>query len=229
MHRVSVVIITKNQKKFLENSLPIIKNQTFRDFELLTVDSGSTDGTLELLKKHAVTTISISPTNPKKFNFTLALNEGIKQSQGDLIVHLSGDVVPANEKWLENLIQNFENPHIAAAYSRYMLSKKASLFEKLQCLLLMGEKRRVSTKGTDVLGGSWAFRKLLWERFNPPKELTQCEDAYFMWKAHQNGYLTVYEPTSVVYHTHGKGTLHDIKMWLGQAVIGIKIRVGFYN
>lgn len=228
----SIIIITKNQKKFLEKSLPAIFEQTYKNFEVIIVDSGSTDGALGLAKNYPVKIVQITSVDPQEFNFTTALGQGVRHAKGDIIIRLSGDAVPADDNWLKAIIVEFKNPQVIVVHGQYILGPKATLYDKIQnwyFWYLMRGKRKILKKSADILGASYGFRRSLWEKFGPPKNLRQCEDVYLMWVAHKNGYLSVYTPDSRVFHTHGRGVFNDIKEFVGQALISIKIQSGYYS
>ncbi|MCX5696482.1 MAG: glycosyltransferase [Candidatus Omnitrophica bacterium] len=100
--RLSVVIPTYNRAKDLKKCLDSLLLQTFKDFEILVIDNGSTDETSQLLKEYPVRVIQDSTKNV----FHL-FNLGWKNSQADIIVFTNDDVetVPG---WLEQILITFE-------------------------------------------------------------------------------------------------------------------------
>ncbi len=90
MHKqISVVTAVYNGEKYIENSVRSILNQTFKDFEYLIIDDGSTDNTLEKLQQINDSRIRIlQQSNQGQTN---ALINGIKQANGELIARLDAD------------------------------------------------------------------------------------------------------------------------------------------
>jgi glycosyltransferase involved in cell wall biosynthesis len=210
---VSIIIITKNQKKFLEKSLPAIFNQSFRDFEVIIVDSGSTDGALELAKKFPVKVIKIKP---EEFGYAFAHNTGIKASSGKYLVRLSGDVIPANQFWLENLVKDLDDETVAGVYSRWVLPEKVNLLEKAMMPVywgLLGSKRRVHSRFHILAGQSAVVRRDLWEEYPYNEKISICED--YDWARHfqRQGYKIIYEPESLVYHGHNEPIKDGLKRY----------------
>ncbi|MCL5411778.1 MAG: glycosyltransferase [Patescibacteria group bacterium] len=208
---VSIIIITKNQKHFLEKSLPMIFNQTLRDFEVIMVDNGSKDGALELMGKFPVKVIHL-----KKFGYALAHNTGIRASSGRYLVRLSGDVTPVNEHWLANLIKNFDDSSVAGVYSRWVLPEKVNLLEKTMMPIywkLLGSKRRIHSRFHILAGQSAVVRRDLWERYPYNESVPICED--YDWARHFQGlgYKIVYEPESLVYHGHDEPIKKGLKRY----------------
>ncbi len=86
---VSIITVVLNNKKFLQQSINSVLNQSYKNYELIIIDGKSTDGTVEILKK-----------NNSKIDFWIsekdkgiydAMNKGIKISRGSLISILNSD------------------------------------------------------------------------------------------------------------------------------------------
>ena len=96
---ISIIIRTKNEVDWIESCIDAINFQDYKNFEIIIVDNNSTDGTLRYLKKLNLKVLKIKKYLPGK-----ALNLGIKNSMGSIIVCLSAHCIPKNNKWLRNLI-----------------------------------------------------------------------------------------------------------------------------
>ena len=79
---VSIVIRTKNEEELIEVVLKSIKTQTYTDYEIILVDSGSTDLTVEIAKKYGCKILNIKP---EEFTFGYAINYGFENSKGDYL------------------------------------------------------------------------------------------------------------------------------------------------
>ncbi len=98
----SIIILVKNGGSLLQNAIKMIFAQkTNFSFEVIVVDSGSTDGSLKFIKKYPIKLFQIKPED---FSFGPTRDFGFSQAQGKYIVTISQDVVPANENFLQNLI-----------------------------------------------------------------------------------------------------------------------------
>jgi glycosyltransferase involved in cell wall biosynthesis len=84
-------------------------------FEVIVIDSASTDGTWELVKSLAVKPICIQPN---EFNHGQTRNLGAHQAKGRFLVFLVQDAVPVNDTWLERLVTAAEYPGVAGSYGR---------------------------------------------------------------------------------------------------------------
>lgn len=117
MPQVSIIIRTKNEARHLGDLLEMLKKQTFQDSEIIVVDSGSTDGTLEIAKKFGTKIIKI---NPDDFTFPFASNIGAENANGEYLVYISGHCLPLSEKWIEDgvkILEGGKKDFVSAAVS----------------------------------------------------------------------------------------------------------------
>ncbi|MFA4983515.1 MAG: glycosyltransferase family 2 protein [Candidatus Micrarchaeia archaeon] len=99
--KVSTIIVNWNGKHLLAACLDSLKRQTFRNFETIIVDNGSTDGSVELLRAKYPWARVIR--NKENLGFAQANNIGIAASKGEYVALLNNDVV-ADRRWLGELV-----------------------------------------------------------------------------------------------------------------------------
>ena len=101
MPQVTVILPTWNRAKWLRTSIESVLSQTFRDFELIVVDDGSTDCTNEILDTFAgkIKTIVL----PQNLGVSAARNAAIKQSDGEWIAFLDSDDFGMLKNWRNRL------------------------------------------------------------------------------------------------------------------------------
>ena len=85
---VSVVTPSYNKGRFIEETILSVKNQTYPRIEHIVVDGGSTDGTLDILKKYGDSLIWISEPDKGQSD---AINKGWRMSKGDILAYLNAD------------------------------------------------------------------------------------------------------------------------------------------
>lgn len=202
--KASIVIITKNQKSFLEKSLPMIFQQTFQDFEVILVDSGSSDGALEWAQSFPIKIVHLAA---EKFSYAKAANLGIANSNGGIVVRLSGDAIPAGRFWLEKLTAPFKDLLVGATYGN-QIGKGKNICEIFGWYFYMGKKKRILTEARwntlGALGGpNMALRRFLWEIVPFDESLPYAEIGVWAKSLFQLGYKIVYVPGAKVYHVHG--------------------------
>ena len=126
-YKISIVIRTYNEQKHLPEVLESIKNQTYKNYEVILIDSESTDKTVEIAKSYEVKVIHILK---KDFNYSYASNVGVKNATGDIVCFLSGHSVPVKENYLEKINEIFQDSKIGGCYGDVIALKDGSFWEK---------------------------------------------------------------------------------------------------
>ena len=115
MSSCSVVIRAYNEAAHIGRLLEGLSRQTVRDQEIILVDSGSTDTTVEQAAKAAAKVVHILP---KEFTFGRSLNIGLAAATRELVVIASAHVYPVYPDWLERLLEPFSDPQVALTYGK---------------------------------------------------------------------------------------------------------------
>jgi len=107
---ISIIIPTYNRKKSLQKTLKVLQNQSYKDFEIIVVDDGSSDSTENFIKTNYPQIKFLKQNNQGPGT---ARNTGIKKAQGEIIAFTDDDCVP-NKNWLKNALPYFKDPKIIA-------------------------------------------------------------------------------------------------------------------
>jgi rhamnosyltransferase len=108
---VSAVIPVKNGVATIKACLEALLGQSVSaNMEIIILDSGSTDGTLDIVRQFPVTVIDI---NPAAFNHGLTRNEGFKQANGEFVYFTVQDAVLADSTALERMLSHFTDANVA--------------------------------------------------------------------------------------------------------------------
>src|SRR3989344_5789604 len=111
--KVSVIIPSWNRKDELKLAIPSIIKQDYPNFEIIIVDNGSKDGTIELMEKEFSNVILIK--NNKNLGTSIAKNQGVATSTGQLVLFLDSDIEITHEKCISNMVKIMsEHPEIGA-------------------------------------------------------------------------------------------------------------------
>ena len=94
-----------------------------RPFEMIAIDSGSSDGTVELLERKPVKLVRIPN---REFDHGLTRNRGIEMAEGDVVVLATQDARPANDEWMQRLVDCFDDPEVAGAFGKQLPRDDAS-------------------------------------------------------------------------------------------------------
>ena len=211
---VSVIIPVKNGEEFLDEVLTSTLNQkTDFSYEVIVIDSGSKDSSLEIIKKHQLKPIQIPPS---EFNHGLTRNLGVENSGGEFIAFITQDATPVNENWLSNLVNPFlDNPHIAGVFGRHIARKNCDPIVSINLdyhfeqnispvrKYWQKDENYESNKGTYIFfsNNNSCIRRSIWEKI-PFRKLEMSEDQFWAQDILEAGFIKCYEPTAVVYHSH---------------------------
>jgi rhamnosyltransferase len=175
----------------------------------LGIDSGSSDGTVDIASSFDVRVEKISPT---EFHHGRTRNLGASLARGRFLVFLGPDAQPLDSTWLRNLIAPFADVEVAAAYGRQIPKQDANPIERffLEQIYPRNERtysRRDLDEGnperivllSDVCS---ALRRSVWERLRFDEKIIMSEDQEIARRILKQGWKIVYEPKCRVYHSH---------------------------
>jgi glycosyltransferase involved in cell wall biosynthesis len=121
MVKLSVIVPTYNEAKYIHKTLTSLKKQTFRDFEIIVKDGESSDGTVEIAKKYANMVVS-----SKDRSVSDARNQGAKHAKANLLVFVDADtILPPN--MLQRIAEIVENKEIIGGSCRKLPGNKKLL------------------------------------------------------------------------------------------------------
>jgi rhamnosyltransferase len=202
--------------------MSMIKSQKLRDFQIINVDSGSTDGTWEIVQKMNPEGI-VYQIDPGSYIPGKVLNDAILRSSGKIIVFNNSDCIPQNDVWLENLIKPLENENCAAVFGNQLPRSDAQPLVRKDSLRAYGDGS-VSSKWHHFfsLATSAVTRKMITDHpFDP--QITYSEDVQWSYKMKKSGYLIQYVPDAVVEHSHNYDLKEVYKRFHGEGVAEAKI------
>ena len=98
--KISIITVTKNSEKFIENNILSVINQTYKNYEHIIIDGNSSDKTMEIINKYkSKIAIVISENDNGLYD---AINKGIQNASGEIIGILHSD-----DYWHENALEIF--------------------------------------------------------------------------------------------------------------------------
>ncbi|MBI5192114.1 MAG: glycosyltransferase family 2 protein [Nitrospirae bacterium] len=199
---ISIVYLTKNGGELFKDSLGSVFEQKIdKKFEVICIDSGSTDSTLDVIRKYP---IGLYQLKPEDFSFGPARDFGFSKAGGEIIVTLSQDVIPCNEKWLYYLTEPFVSPDISVVQGQDVVPAKKDIFfwEKAGHFYFTREIRKwVREYGIGLGCTNMAIRRNVWMECkfgNTP----MSEDKSLQIILHKKGYKIVYVEEAQAYHGH---------------------------
>lgn len=196
---ISVVVTVKNESEEIENFLNSLFNQSLKANEIIIVDGGSTDNTVEKLKKSKNKIPNLNIEIKKGFNISQGRNFAIKNCGTKLIAVTDGGV-ELKQDWLENLFNSFKYNKDAEVVGGFSLPLCESWFERTISCLFMPQVNEINPKKFMPSSRSIAFKKDVWEKAGGyPEELNVGEDMFFNFKLKNLGYNIIFNPRAVVF------------------------------
>jgi rhamnosyltransferase len=222
---VSIVIPTRNGGDTLPSLFESLSRQRIGvPYEVVVVDSGSTDGSLGLIQRRADRLIEIAP---ERFDHGLTRNLGVERTRGDLVVLLVQDAVPADERWLAELTAPLlSHANVAGSFARQRPRPDASPITRYY------HSRWVAAADADrvvAVADSGEFdsmqpmdrflkcafdnvcsciRRSVWER-HPFRSTPIAEDLEWAREVLLAGHRLVYAPRAVVVHSHDRPARYE--------------------
>jgi rhamnosyltransferase len=230
---VSVVIPTYNASRYLDAQLRALNAQTVKDLDILIIDSSSSDETLDIAKKYSVQAVTI----PKeKFDHggtrTLA---GKTRLTGDILVYLTQDALPCDDRAIETLIQPLlAEQTCGVAFGRQIAYQDATPFaQHLRMFNYPPESYIRTYADRTALGIKAAFcsnsfaayrRDVLEEVGWFTENLVLAEDMHICARMLMKGYKLRYVAEAAVYHSHNYTVAQEFKRYFDLGVFFEKER-----
>ncbi|MFX1311073.1 MAG: glycosyltransferase family 2 protein [Promethearchaeota archaeon] len=202
---ISIVIRTKNEEKGLPKLLQCIRNQIIdKNYEIIIVDSGSTDRTLEIAKKSKLKIIKIKSDT---FSYGKALNIGIGNSLGDIVIFVSAHIMILSNSWLKNLIQPILDENIKCTYGKLIGNSNVNPFEELLWKSMYPEKDKTFSKLTQskslkLSNSNAAYHKSIFKNLKFNENIPYAEDRLMGFQLLKKKIKIKYVHSSKTYHTH---------------------------
>lgn len=195
---ISILIRCKNEEAYIGDVLSVIFEQFIDiDFEVIVLDSGSTDRTLDITKKFNV---KICEMPPEEFTFGYSLNKGISLTSGEIVCCLSAHCVPVSNYWLKELIAPILSGKAHATIGRQIPIKGLNPFEELAVSSYFPSDEE-SNKLPHLSNANCAFSRDLWEDNKFDENILGWED-YLWYLQIKSRYKIIYCPKASVYHSH---------------------------
>lgn len=196
----SVVIRTLNEGQYLEQLLQGIKEQLFEGgVEIIIVDSGSNDTTLEIAARYNCRILHISR---EQFSFGRSLNRGCEAARGDVLVITSGHCIPASKDWLSNLCEPVLQGKAQYVYGRQIGNEKSRFSETRIFSKYFPEDSAIPQNGFFCNNANAAISKSTWERLKFNEDLTGLEDMALARGLYQEGEPIAYLADAPIFHLH---------------------------
>jgi len=199
-HRASIVVRCYNEAEHIAKLLHGIEEQNMQDYEVVLVDSGSTDGTIEIAKDWGVDEVVY--IDPEEFSFGRALNYGCEAATGEFCVIASAHVYPQRDDWLDRLLEKFEDEDVALVYGKQRGNHVTTFSEKQIFKQWFPENDIDHQDHPFCNNANAAIRRDLWEECPYDEELTGLEDVDWARRVQEAGHEISYASDAEIVHVH---------------------------
>lgn len=198
---VSIIIRTLNEAEHLDELLTTIEQQQSRGLnpEVILVDSGSTDRTLEIAQRHGCRILSIKRS---EFSFGRSLNLGCDAATGDILVFISGHCVPTDHLWLSKLCAPLLDGRADYVYGGQIGGNTTRLSEERIFAKYFPSQSHISTTDFYCNNANSAISRDSWQKYRFDEELTGLEDMDLAQRIVRDGGMIGYVAEACVVHHH---------------------------
>ena len=230
---VTVVIPTYNASRYLDKQLRSLRSQTMKDLDILVIDSSSSDETLDIARQHAIQTVII-PKEEFDHGGTRTL-AGKTRSAGDILVYLTQDALPCDERAIETLIQPLlAEQKCGTAFGRQIPYQNATPFAQhlrqfnyppQSYLRTYADREALGIRAAFCSNSFAAYRRDALEDVGWFAEnLVLAEDMHVCARMLMKGYKLRYVAEADVYHSHNYTVAQEFKRYFDLGVFFEKER-----
>ena len=212
---VSIVMRSFNEAWALRDTLAMLRKQVGPRWELIVIDSGSTDGSVEMIREfgpaHFVQIAS------RDYVPGRVMNHGMRLARANKVLFLNADATPANENWLAPLARALEGPTVAAVFGRQVPRPDCRAVFACDYERCFGDNRESAKWDHFFSMVSSGLRKDIWRRRGFLENLQYAEDDEYTRWAKASGYEVVYCADSIAIHSHNYTAQQAYKRAFGDA------------
>jgi glycosyltransferase involved in cell wall biosynthesis len=176
---ISVIVRTFNSDNYIKRCLNSIFKQVSNNFEVIIVDSCSIDNTIQIARQEGCEIITY-PINDIPFNYSKALNLGIRQAKGDYLLIISSHVWLPNKNSVKWMLDKLNEDDSIKAVSLSRSQEEDKLNADIQ--IPFGKTINIQNfKGEGMYNYCSLIRKSDWEKYNFREDIPTCEDQDWIW------------------------------------------------
>jgi rhamnosyltransferase len=212
---MSIIMRSFNEAWALRETLPALLAQDWKNWELIVIDSGSTDGSQELIR--AVHPAHFVQIQPHEYNPSRVMNHGMRLARADLTIFLNADATPQGTNWLRPLATALQDPKVAAVFGRQIPRPDCQAVFACDYERCFGPNRESAKWDHFFSMVSSGLRKDVWAQRGFREDLQYAEDDEYTRWCKAQGYEVLYVPESIAMHSHNYTTAQAYKRSFGDA------------
>ena len=198
--KYDVVIRCKNEMEWLPRVISSLNNQSIKPSQIILVDDYSDDGSLQYAKKENCVVLEYDKTD---FNYSYALNLGIKETCEDEILILSAHCELVTAQSVQNMIEVRHVYDAAGVYGRQVPTIRSNPVDTRDLITVFGRERIVFETHPFFHNAFSLIERSAWQECPFNENQNGVEDRFWAREQTLKGRKIIYEPESVVYHEHG--------------------------
>jgi poly-beta-1,6 N-acetyl-D-glucosamine synthase len=202
---VSVIVPAYNEGLTLGNCITSLSHQTYKNYEIIIVNDGSTDDTLSVARRLArIHKPLVKVVNKRNGGKASALNRGVAKAQGEIVICIDADSMFLKDT-VEQLVLSFEDPEVAAVGGNVKVANRSGLLSRQQALeyitgLTLHRRTFAHLGCMQVISGAiGAFRRDALTAIGGYSSSTLVEDMDTTVELVKRGYKVVYNPMAIAF------------------------------
>ena len=212
---VSIIMRSFNEAWALKGTLPALTAQDFKNWELIVIDSGSTDGSQDLIR--AAKPAHFVQITPKEYNPSRVMNQGMRLAKSEFGIFINADATPQGTNWLRPLVNAIQDPNTAACFGRQIPRPDCQAVFANDYDRCFGPNRESAKWEHFFSMVSSGLRKDVWSKRGFREDLQYAEDDEYTRWCKAQGYTIVYVLESVAMHSHNYTAEQGYKRAFGDA------------
>ena len=197
--KCSIVVRSYNEERHIGRLMLGLAQQTLMPHQVILVDSGSTDRTVEIAARYGAQIIHI---DKREFTFGRALNLGCKAATGDILVAVSAHVYPSYRNWLELLVAPFADERVVLSYGRQRGNHLTRFSESQVFGKWFPPRSECPQRSYFCNNANCAVRRNSWLQQPYDETLTGLEDLAWAKAAQAKGGWIAYQAQAEIVHVH---------------------------
>ncbi len=212
---VSIIMRSYNEAWALKGTLPALKAQAHRDWELIVIDSGSTDGSQDLIR--AMEPAHFVQITPKEYNPSRVMNQGMRLARAEYGIFINADATPQGQNWLGPLVEALLDPKVAACFGRQIPRPDCQAVFANDYARCFGPNRESAKWDHFFSMVSSGLRRDVWSKRGFREDLQYAEDDEYTRWCRAQGYEVRYVEESIAMHSHNYTPEQSYKRSFGDA------------
>lgn len=197
---ITVILRSFNEVWALRDTLAAIACQDYPSWELIVFDSGSTDGSIDLIRQfHPQALIQLAP---HEYVPGRVMNHGMRLAKAESCVFVNADATPQGRSWLRTLAEALHDPNTAAVFGRQIPRPDCQAVYACDYERCFGPERESASWEHFFSMANSAVRKSIWAQRGFLESIQYAEDDEYTRWCKAQGYRVAYCPEAVVMHSH---------------------------